>query len=231
MHVFPALETGKIGYRAGGLFASVDRFKVDIHGKGVHAAYPWDGIDPIVIAANVISGLQTLSSRIVDARQPVVVTVGLITGGQRWNIIPDVVTLEGTVRAHSHEVREQTKAAFEQIVMNTTQAHGATAEITYESMAPVVWKSPDLLRRMVPTFRQAFGEENVVELEPTMGGEDFAFFSQEVPGLYFVLGVRNESIGAVHPLHSPKFTLDEVALPLGVKAMSVMAIDYLKGAQ
>jgi amidohydrolase len=189
LHVFPTLGSGKVGYRAGGLFASVDRFKVEIRGKGVHAAYPWDGIDPIVISANVITGLQTIASRIVDARQPVVVTVGLMTGGQRWNIIPDDATFEGTVRTHSPEVREQTREAFEQIVMNTAKAHGSTAEITYESMAPVLWNDPDLVRRMLPTLRQALGEENVIEIEPSMVGEDFAYVSKEIPGFYFVLGV------------------------------------------
>ena len=228
LHVFPTLETGKIAYRAGGVFASVDRFRVEIRGKGVHAAYPWDGIDPVVAAADVIMGIQTIASRIVDARQPVVVTVGQVQGGQRWNIIPDSVTLEGTVRTHSQGVRDRTKQAFEQIATGTAHAHGASAEIEYESMAPPVWNDPDLVRRMLPTLRLAASAENLVEFEPTMVGEDFAFFSEEVPGMFFILGVRNESIGAVHPLHSPKFVLDEAALPVGVRTMSLLAIDYLK---
>jgi amidohydrolase len=229
LHVFPILETGKIGYRAGGMFASVDRFKVKISGKGVHAAYPWDGIDPVVTSANIVSGLQTIASRIVDTRQPVVVTVGMINGGQRWNIIPDVVILEGTVRTHSREVREQTKEAFERIITNTAKAHGATAEITYESMAPVAWNDPDLIKRILPTLRRAVGEENVVEFEPTMGGEDFAYFSKEVPGSYIILGIRNESVGAVNALHTSNFIIDEEALKLGVRTMSLLALDYLKG--
>jgi amidohydrolase len=231
LHVWPFIETGKIGYRLGGAFAAVDRFKVEIRGKQVHAALPWDGIDPVVTSANVISGLQTIASRIVDTREPVVVTVGVINGGQRWNIIPDIVILEGTVRTHSPTVRERAKKAFEQIVMNTAKAQGATAEIIYESMAPVVWNDPDLGKQMLPTLHQAVGKENVVEVKPTMGGEDFAFFCQEVPGFYVVLGVRNESIGAVHVLHSPKFMLDEAALPLGLRAMASLAIDYLRGTQ
>jgi len=228
LHVFPNLETGKIGYRAGGVFASVDRFRVEISGKGVHAAYPWDGIDPIVTSANIVLGLQTIASRIVDTRQPVVVTVGLINGGQRWNIIPDVVILEGTVRTHSREIREQSKEAFERIVTNTAKAHGANTEITYESMAPVVWNDPDLTKRILSTLHRAVGEENVVEFEPTMGGEDFAYFSQEVPGSYIILGIRNESIGAISALHSPNFLLDEAALAVGVRTMSLLALDYLK---
>ncbi len=229
LHVFPTLETGKIGYRAGGMFASVDRFKVKIRGKGVHAAYPWDGIDPVVTSANIVLGLQTIASRIVDTRQPVVVTVGMINGGQRWNIIPDVVILEGTVRTHSREVREQTKEAFERIITNTAKAHGATAEITYESMAPVAWNDPDLTKRILPTLRRAVGEENVVKFEPTMGGEDFAYFSKEVPGSYIILGIRNESVGAVNALHTSNFIIDEEALKLGVRTMSLLALDYLKG--
>lgn len=229
LHVWPFLETGKIGYRLGGAFAAVDRFKVEIRGKQVHAAMPWNGIDPVVTSVNVISGLQTIASRIVDTREPVVVTVGVINGGQRWNIIPDTVILEGTVRTHSPTVREQAKKAFEQIVMNTAEAHSATAEIIYESMAPVVWNDPDLGKRILPTLHQAVGKENVVEVKPTMGGEDYAFFCQGVPGFYIVLGVRNESIGAVHPLHSPKFILDEAALSVGMRTMSLLALDYLEG--
>ena len=228
LHLFPLLETGKIGYRAGGVFASVDRFKVEISGKGVHAAYPWDGIDPIVTSANIVLGLQTIASRIVDTRQPVVVTVGLINGGQRWNIIPDVVILEGTVRTHSREIREQSKEAFERIVTNTAKAHGANAKITYESMAPVVWNDPDLTKRILPTLRRAVGGENVVEFDPTMGGEDFAYFSQQVPSCYYRIGIKNEARGITSGVHTSTFNIDENALETGMGLMAWIVVNELE---
>ncbi len=230
MHVNPEIETGKFGYVLGGAMAAVGKFRVEIKGKQTHAAYPWHGVDPVVTSAHVITALQTIVSRVVDTREPAVVTVGIVKGGTRWNIIPDSVVLEGTIRVHSDQVSEQVNEAFKRIIQKTAESHGATATIEMSSYGPVTWNDPALGKQMLPTLEQVVGDTNVVEVKPSMGGEDFAYFAQEVPGFYFLLGVRNEEIGAVHPLHSPNMVVDEAALPNGVRAMSTVALDYLKAA-
>ena len=224
---FPNLPAGQLGYTIGGAFASVDRFRVVISGKQVHAAYPWKGIDPIVSAAHVITALQTIPSRIIDTRNPVVVSVGIVKGGSRWNIIPEQVVLEGTVRTHSVAVRNKVKRMFERIVNGTARAHGGKAAIVYQGMAPVTWNTPKLAHKMVPTLVRSVGAKNVKVLKPTMGGEDFAFYAQKIPGFYIRLGVRNEKTGAVASLHTPGFKIDERALEIGVRTMASLAYDYL----
>jgi amidohydrolase len=228
LHVSPEIETGKLSYGLGGVMAAVDQFRVEVRGKQTHAAYPWDGVDPIVASAHIITSLQTIVSRVVDTRDPVVVTVGIVNGGTRWNIIPDFVTLEGTIRTHNKEVREKVRAAFERIVRLTAESHGATAKITFNDYGPVTWNDPDLGRLLLPTLNRVAGEGNVIEVRPEMGGEDFAYFAQKVPGFYIHLGIRNEKIGPVVQLHSPRLIVDEDALPLGVRVMTMMALDYLR---
>jgi amidohydrolase len=228
LHVNPELETGKIGYRHGSVMASVDRFRVTITGRQSHAAMPWQGVDPIVASAQVITAIQTIPSRRVDARQPVVVSVGIVRGGQAWNIIPAEVILEGTVRTHNEEVRRQVAAAFARTVEQTAAAQGAKARIEYRDYGPAVWNDPELGNRMRASLARAAGEANLVETPPCMGGEDFAHYARKVPGYYLFLGVRNEKGGAIHTLHTPKFIIDEHALTLGVRALSLLAVDYLR---
>ena len=227
LHAFPNLPAGQLGYTVGGAFASVDRFRVVISGKQVHAAYPWKGIDPIVAAAHVITALQTIPSRVIDTRKPVVVSVGIIQGGTRWNIIPGQVVLEGTVRAHSAAVRKKARETFKHLVSTTAKAHGGRASITYQAMAPVTWNAPALAHKMVPTLTRSVGAKKVKVLKPTMGGEDFAFYAQKIPGFYIRLGVRNAKTGAVESLHTPGFKIDERALEIGVRTMASLAVDYL----
>lgn len=227
LHVFPTLESGKIGYTFGGTMASVDRFKVTMHGKQTHAAYPWEGVDPVVASAHAITALQTIASRTVDTREPVVVSVCVVEGGQRWNIIPESISFQGTVRAHSRDVRAQARRDFERILSGVASAHGTEYELEYEDLAPVTYNDPDLGRRMLPVLERVAGPGGVVEAKPTMGGEDFAFYAERVPGFYIRLGVRNEDAGAVSALHTPTFQLDEAALPLGVRALVEMAWEFL----
>lgn len=227
-HVHTELEAGKLGYRTGALLASVDRFRIAISGKQSHAAMPWKGVDPIVASAHIITAIQTIASRKIDARRPVVVSIGIIRAGTAWNIIPESVTLEGTIRTHDPEVRRQAVKEFHRLVQQTAIAHGATAKIVFDDYGPVVLNDPELGRRMKASLERAAGRQNVVEAEPVMGGEDFAHYARKVPGFYFFLGVRNESIGAVHAAHTPNFRIDEAALPLGVRALVLLAIDYLR---
>ena len=228
LHVFPDLPTGSLGVRSGGMMASVDRFRVVVKGKQTHAARPWRGIDPVVAASHVVTAAQTIVSRQIDTRRPAVVTFGTIEGGQRWNIVPSEVVLTGTVRTHDPEVRRQVEAAFERVVTKTAEAQGATAEVRYEHITPVLVNDPALTARMRRTLARVTGAGGkVADLPPSLGGEDFAFYAREVPAMYFRLGVGNPAKGAVHGVHTPRFVMDEDALTVGVRAMSQLAVDYL----
>ncbi len=229
LHVRSELPTRQIGYRYGGITSGVDFFRVTITGKQSHAAKPWQGVDPIVTTAHVITALQTIVSRRVDAHQPAVVSIGILKAGTAWNIIPGSAMFEGTVRTCDPDVRREVAADFRRIVEQTALAHGAKAEITYVDYGPSVINDPKLGARMKPSLVRAAGEKNVVEIEQSTGGEDFAGFTQKLPGFYVYLGVHNESIGATYGLHSSHFKLDEAALPTGVRALVFMAMDYLAG--
>ncbi len=231
MHVNVDLPTGKIGYREGGLMAAVDRFRLSIVGKQSHAAMPWAGIDPIVASAHVITAVQTIASRTIDARQPIVVSFGRISAGEAWNIIPERVEMEGTIRTHDPEVRKVAKESFRRIVEQVAAGLGARAELELYDYGPVVWNNPALLTFLKPALTYAVGAENLVEIAPVMGGEDFAHYAQRVPGLYVYLGAGNKEIGAVFPVHTPFFRIDEAALPVGVKTHCMVALYFLHGAK
>ena len=184
-------------------------------------------MDPVVASAHIITALQTITSRRTDVRDPAVVSVGVVKGGTRWNIIPGVVRLEGTVRTLGAAVQRKVETELRRVVAATAEAHGVTATLTYETLSPPVRNDPALYRRMLPVLRRVAGARKVATLRPVMGGEDFAHYAARVPALFFRLGMKNQAIGAIHPLHSPKFTVDEAALPLGVRAMVSLALDYL----
>jgi amidohydrolase len=227
LHVNPELETGKLGCRAGPILAGADHFRITVKGKQSHGAMPWQGIDPIVTAADVILALQTISSRGIDARKPVVVSIGMIHAGTAWNIIPGEVVMEGTIRTHEESVRRQAIEQLHRIAEHTALAHGATAEVGNTSYGPATRNDPELVRRMKPTLERVAGAARVVEVEPFMGSEDFAEYAQKKPGCFVFLGVRNEAIGAVHNLHTPHTIVDEAALPLGARLLATLAVDFL----
>jgi amidohydrolase len=226
LHTLPELDAGTLGFALGGMFASVDRFRIRVIGQQTHAAYPQGGVDPIVAAAHIITALQTLPTRIIDARDPIVVSVGVVKGGQRWNIIPGEVLLEGTVRTQSKHIRHKAEIAFKRLVENTAKAHRTKTEIAYEDLAPVTWNDPVLGRKMHATLVRAAGEKNVLRVRPAMGGEDFAYFAKEIPGFYIRLGVGTPG-QKNSPLHTPGYRANESALPLGVRTMTLLALDYL----
>jgi amidohydrolase len=231
LHVNPDLPSGKLAYRLGGIMASVDRFDVTLTGKQSHGAMPWQGVDPVVATAHVITAIQSIASRKIDARQPVVVSVGVVRAEGRWNIIPEKVIFQGTIRTHNEEVRREAGAQFRRIVEGTASALGVSAEIEFSDYGPITFNDPDLGKRMLPTLVRAAGEGNVVETDPVMGGEDFALYAERVPGFYLFLGIGNEQVGAVHALHTPNMIVDEAALPLGVRTLVLLAVDYLNQAK
>lgn len=229
LHVFP-FEVGKVVYRAGGLMASGDTYRVVIRGRQTHGALPWNGIDPITISSQVISNLQSIVSRTVDLTlTPAIVTVGYIRGGVRVNIIPDSVEFGGTIRAFDEATRDSILARFRRIVTATATANGATAEIRMERGTPVTWNDPALTEQMVPSLRRALGASQVEMGRQTTTSEDFSLFQKVAPGLFVFLGItpKGADPATVAPNHSPRFYADEGALVPGMKTLSTLAIDYL----
>ncbi len=235
LHVFP-YPAGTIVYRSGPLMASADSFLIKINGRQTHGAVPWGGIDPIVIGSQVVLGLQTIISRTVNITEaPAVVTVGRFSGGNRSNIVPESIELEGTIRAFDEGVRKNIHDRIRAIATHYAEAAGGTAvvEIGRGTSYPTTVNNPELTERMLPTLRRAAGAENV-RLGPLTGtAEDFSYFQQKVPGLFVFLGVtpRDQDHTKVAQNHSPLFFADESALPVGVKVMTNLALDYLFGGK
>ncbi|MGH9173241.1 MAG: amidohydrolase, partial [Vicinamibacterales bacterium] len=229
LHVFP-LYAGMIDYRPGPMMASGDSFTIRIKGRQTHGAVPWGGIDPIVIGAQIVMSLQTIVSRTVNITEaPAVVTIGAFNGGNRFNIVPETVELQGTVRAFNEEVRKDIHRRIGDIATKTAEAAGGSAEVTYGIGYPVTINDPALTERMAPTLKRVAGAENV-RIGPLTGtAEDFSFYQQKVPGMFFFLGVtpKDRDPRTAPQNHSPLFFADESALPIGVRALTNLAIDYL----
>jgi len=231
LHVMPS-PTGFIGYRAGGAMASVQTLRITVRGRQTHGAMPWGGVDPIVTSAQIIMGLQTVVSRQSDiTKAPAVVTIGQINGGIRSNIIPDSVVMVGTVRTLDPEMRQRIEEGIHRTAESIAQSAGASAEVRLTLPMPVTYNDPELTRRMAPTLERVAGPGMASEVPPMTGSEDFSYYQQEVPGLFFFLGVIPDSIPLAEaaPNHSPYFFADEAALPVGVRALANLAVDFLAG--
>jgi amidohydrolase len=230
LHSYAHMESGKIGYTPGPALAAVDKFIIKIRGKQAHGAQPQLSVDPIVMASQVVTALQTIRSRNLHPLQPSVVTVGIFRGGERFNIIPAEVHLEGTVRTYDPEVRDQVEKRMNELVAGITSAYGGTYDLNYDRGTPATINNLELTKKMVPTLYKVMGKENVLEIEPTMGGEDFAYFANEVPGFFYRLGmVKPGTESGGH--HTPNFMADNSCVPIGMKAMSMLLLDYLSMTQ
>ncbi len=227
LHVMPSLEVGKFGCNRSAVWAGAERFLIHILGKKTHGAYPHTGVDPIPVAAEIILALQTIVSRQMDPRFPSVITVGEIHGGNRDNIITDCVRLHGTVRSLKVGGCEEIRQRMTSLVERIAAAHGARAQLEFFPYAGVTMNHPSLAGRAAENLRSLFGLENVVDLPPQLGSEDFSHFLEKIPGVYFLLGVANPEKGIQSMLHSESFDLDEDALLLGVKAMTCLVLDRL----
>ncbi len=231
LHVWPD-EPGKITYRPKGAMSASDQIDIVVRGKQTHGAQAWRGVDPIVVSAQIISALQTITARQTDITlAPAVVTIGMVTGGIRRNIIPDSVIMQGTIRTFDNDMRKDVLMRVRRTAERIAEASGATASVTYGGPTDVVYNDPALTARMAPSLeRAASGKVNASGL--WMPSEDFPAFTKEIPGLYVFLGVNAVGVSAYDaaPNHSPKFFVNEDALPVGVKAYVALAMDYLKGA-
>jgi amidohydrolase len=228
LHVMPNIEVGQIGYNIGPAMASADRFSITLRGKKVHGAYPHDGVDTIVVAAECITALQSIRSRRINTQEPLVITLGSIHGGNRFNIITDEVKLEGTMRTLNEEVRTQAIAMMKQTLAGVTSAYGASYEIDFNFYNPVTYNDPALVEATLPTMRRIVGEKNLSQPRPQMGAEDFSEYQKVIPGFFFFLGVGNKAKGITAMIHTPEFDVDEESLVIGVKTMSNVLLDYLE---
>jgi len=231
LHISDDTPVGEIEYRPKGIMASVNSFDIKVTGKQAHGSAPWTGIDPIVTSAQIINNIQTIVSRSMPlTRQAAVVTVGVINGGVRNNIIPEEVTMQGTIRALDEEMRQLIFKRLETVVKNTAESNGAVAELTINKGYPITYNDPELTAQMLPTLEETAGKENVKLINAITGAEDFSFFQKEVPGLYFFVGGKAPNREAAGH-HTPDFYIDETGLKLGVRAMSNLVIDYMDQAK
>ena len=231
LHITQGWETGVIAYRPEGLLASAQRFTVKVVGRQTHAALPWAGIDPIVVGAQIVLGLQTIISRQIETTlAPAIITIGTFHGGVRNNIIPDEVEMTGTIRTFDAGMREEIHKRVKRTVTSIAESAGARAEVEISEGLPVTYNDPALCDKMRPTLERVAGPGNVQTAMRVTGAEDFAFYQEKIPGMFFFLGARPKEIPREEaiPNHSPKFYIDENALPVGVRAMANLAADYLE---
>jgi amidohydrolase len=231
LHVVSSIHAGRIGYRPGPAMSASDRFEITVRGAQSHGSMPWLGIDPMIPAAQIVLGLQTVASRQVDISQvPAVISVGQIHGGIRNNIIPDEVMLEGTIRTFDERIRDSIHERIHRTATGLAEASGAEAIVHIERGYPVTINDPALVTASLPALRRAAGEKDVFEVPLWMPAEDFSFYANEVPGFLFFLGATPEGVDAAKAPanHSPFFDVDESTLRVGLEAFAAMTIDFLQ---
>ncbi|WP_439135561.1 amidohydrolase [Pseudomaricurvus sp.] len=229
LHVSP-FPTGYIGYRPKGTMAASDEFEIVVKGKQTHGSSPWAGVDPIVVAGQIVNAIQLIPARQLDITQaPAVISTGAINGGIRNNIIPDSVTMIGTIRTFDSAMQDDLHHRLKATASNIAEASGASAEVTVDRGYPVTYNDPSLTQFAVPSLQKVVGTKRLVEINPVMGAEDFSFFQKEIPGVFFMLGVNKAGVGPGEAAmnHSPYFYVNEDALKLGVEALTTLAVDYL----
>jgi amidohydrolase len=228
LHVALGVDIGRIGYTDGPIMASSDSFTIEVQGLSVHGAMPHLGLDPVPVAAEIVQALQLVVSREVDAQQPKVLSIGRVQGGTRYNIIADRVVMDGTLRTFDALVRTDIKARMQRTVKGVAEAQGLTSSLRFidEGNAPTV-NDKALTERSLPSLARVFGKEGVVAIRPLMVAEDFSVYAKEAPSLLLILGTRNHEKGIESVNHTATFDIDEGALPLGVRTLVTLALDFL----
>jgi amidohydrolase len=231
LHVTSRLNVGRVGYRPGPTMASSDRFRITVQGKQTHGAAPWLGVDPIVTAAQVVLGLQTVVSRGTDiTREPAVVTIGMIRGGNRENIIPDQVEMRGTIRTFDEGMRDEIHERVTTLAEAVSRGSRAGCQVCIQKNYPVTVNDPALTASMAPTLQRVAGAGQLELVNKVTGAEDFSFFQRVIPGLFFFVGVTPPEIdpAKAYSNHSPRFIVDERGLLIGVRALSHLVCDFLE---
>lgn len=228
LHINSATPVGTIRYKPEGTMAAVERFVITVQGKGTHGSAPWSGVDPILISAKIIDGLQTIISRnakLVDGAA--VITVGKISSGVRFNIIPETAEMIGTIRTLDPKMKTEILKRMNELVPAIAQAYGGTATVEIQNNTAITYNDPELTQQMLPTLQNIAGAEHVELVKATTGGEDFSFFQEKVPGFYFFLGGQPLDSTNPAPHHTPDFYVDDSGMKLGVEVMSQLALNYL----
>ncbi len=234
LHINSATEVGSIKYKPGGALASVNSFTIKVKGRQAHGSAPWASIDPVVTAAQIINNAQTIVSRnMMLTKEAAVVTFGSIHGGLRSNIIPEEVTLVGTIRALDYGMRDLIHERLRAIATHTAEGMGATAEVTIDKGYPITYNDPALTAKMLPTLESVAGKENVLLSPASTGAEDFSFFQEKVPGLFIFLGgmPKGKDPSKVASHHTPDFYVDDEGMLLGIKSLCALSLDYMEGTK
>ncbi len=234
LHVSSSYPAGKLSWRSGPAMAAADQFWIDVTGKQTHGARPWSGIDPIVVSSQIILGLQTIPSRQINSMlEPAVITVGAIHGGNRMNIVPDNVAMTGTIRTYDEGMKKDIHQRIARTADMIAQSAGAKADVRVVELYNATVNHPELTEKMGPTLRRVAGEGNYGLQPKSTASEDFSFYQEKVPGMFFYLGVtpKDTDVEKAAPNHSPRFYVDESGLINGVRALSNLAVDYMAGAR
>jgi amidohydrolase len=228
LHISSGTAVGTITLKPEGIMAAVERFVVNVQGKGSHGSAPWSGIDPILISAKIIDGFQTIISResyLIEA--PAVITVGKITSGTRFNVIPESAEMIGTVRTLNPEMRTMIIRRMTEMAGDIAKAYGGTATIDWQNNTIVTYNDPALTARAINTLKKVAGDDNVLGMKAVTGGEDFSYFQEKIPGVYFFLGGMTPGNKEPYPHHTPDFKIDDAGMILGAKSLTQLALDFL----
>ena len=228
LHINSATPVGTIRYKPGGTMAAVERFVVKVNGKQTHGSQPWSGVDPIYIAAKIVDGYQSIisrESRLID--EAAVISVGKITAGVRFNIIPESAEMIGTVRTLDPDMKALIVRRMTEMTETIAKAYGGTASIEFQNFTSITFNDLALTNQVLPSLQAVAGAHQVELVKATTGGEDFSFYQEEVPGFYFFLGGMTPGNTEAFPHHTPDFKIDDSGLLLGVKAFLQLTVDYL----
>lgn len=235
LHVTSTLNSGVLGYRSGPFMAASDAFRIEVIGRQSHGSRPWSGVDPIVAASQVVMGLQTIVSRQIDITElPAVVTIGKFDGGVRHNIIPESVDMRGTLRTFDKEMRADIMKRIERTASSVAESSGAKAKVTFSpGNNPVVMNNPQLMEKVLPSLQRVAGNDRVVVLPLITGSEDFAYYADMIPSVFFYVGVTppGQDANAAPSNHSPLFYIDEPGIAFATRALAAVAVDYLQAAK
>ncbi len=228
LHISSMQPVGTLAYKPGGIMAASQSFEIEVKGKQTHGSMPWGGIDPIMTAVKIIDGLQTIISRESPLTQEAaVLSIGKISGGVRSNIIPESVSIVGTLRTLDKDMQKMINRRMEEMVPAIAKAYRAEATIDIAKGYPITYNDPALTAKMLPTLQSVAGKDRVMEIKAITGAEDFSFFAEEVPGLYFFLGGMAVGETEAFPHHTPDFKIDDSGMLLGVKTFVQLSMDYL----
>jgi amidohydrolase len=228
LHINSQTPVGTIKYKSGGTMAAAQSFTIKVKGKQSHGSQPWSGVDPILISAKIIDGLQTIISRETElTNEAAVITVGKIKSGVRFNIIPEDAEMIGTIRTLDYAMKDKLNKRMKEMVSTIAKAYGGEATCEINDATDITYNHPELVEQMLPTIKKVAGEGNVVVQKAVTGAEDFSYFQREAPGFFFFLGGMTPGNTESYPHHTPDFKIDDSGLLLGVKTLTQMSLDYL----